>query len=91
MPDNYDKIENMSEIPNVDFYKKKNPELEFEIIPFNKLFNRTKKDPDKINTFHRIKFFQIVYIINGTGKYFIDFKEYNYEKTTGSLISFLRQ
>ena len=51
----------MDDIPNVNFYKKTYPELEFEIMTLDKLHKRRKNISNKLIKFHRINFFQIIY------------------------------
>ncbi|OHD35747.1 MAG: hypothetical protein A2086_12230 [Spirochaetes bacterium GWD1_27_9] len=77
----------MDDIPNVNFYKKTYPELEFEIMTLDKLHKRRKNISNKLIKFHRINFFQIIYISKGSGNHFIDFERYDFEAGDLILIS----
>ncbi|MFT5700060.1 MAG: AraC family transcriptional activator of pobA [Desulforhopalus sp.] len=75
---------NASDIPRVDFYKKANHPIEFEIMDLEGLFARGKKISPRIDHPHRVKFNTIIFITGGKGTHHIDFQPYPFSQ--GSLI-----
>jgi len=69
----------MTTIPDVTFRNRPDSPLEFEIFSLQNLFIRQRKIKLSIDKPHRIKFHQIIYITQGRGTHFIDFKPYYYE------------
>ena len=72
-------------IPEVNFQDQH--AFEFEIFDNHELLFGDKLS--RLNLFrpHRIRFYAILYIIEGIGHHFIDFKKYNYKKGTIIFIS----
>jgi len=73
-----------NKIPDIAFNKKSNKKLEFEIFPIQKLFSRKNILNHYLQKPHRIKFYNIIYITEGTGKHSVDFQDHKYGP--GSLI-----
>lgn len=71
-------------IPTIAFRKTHKKNLEFEIFTIQSLFNRAPILHHSIEEPHRINFYIIQYITQGTGSHHIDFQSYPYD--TGSLI-----
>jgi AraC-like DNA-binding protein len=73
-------------IPDIKFRKKKNDIVGFEIMPLADLFARYKDGLIEfdIQSFHRPQFNTIIFIREGTGTHFIDFRTINYK--SGDLI-----
>lgn len=74
----------MENIPKISFLKTDNAEIEFEIITLNSLFSRQNNIKFRIDKPHRVDFYHILFITNGTGIHYIDFQPYNYKK--GSIL-----
>lgn len=73
-----------SNIPQVEFHKKKELAIEFEIMSLEDLFSRQDKILPPIDHAHRVKFHSIIYITAGQGTHHIDFRPYTFSR--GSLI-----
>lgn len=74
----------MSDIPEISFKKREDSKLEFEIFPLEHLFRRSPTLTLSIHQPHRVSFHQILFITQGTGKHFIDFKPYEFKE--GNLV-----
>ncbi len=76
-------------IPLIEFKKRKNSELEFEIAPFKRLFSWEKmgKLELPLGKIHRVQFNQIIVIEEGSGSHWVDFKEYKYKSGDAILVS----
>ena len=72
------------EIKKTDFKKSEEAKLEFEILPLEKLIN---KYGDQLNHPERINFNLLIYFTEGTGKHYIDFKEFTYKPGTMFFLS----
>lgn len=71
----------MENIKQIKFQNKKKPTAQFDILKLENLFKR--KDLDhSIEEFHKVNFFAIILIENGTGYHTIDFTEYKCSKGT---------
>jgi len=72
-------------IPGVDLPNLHNKDFEFAIVSNKEILDHniptTTHDPFRP---HRIRFYAILFILEGEGKHFIDFKSYDYQK--GSII-----
>ncbi len=77
----------MAKIPNIPFFKTDKAELEFEVFSLKSLFLRQARFKHSLEKPHRVKFYQILYITEGTGKHFIDFQEYQFGKGSVLFIS----
>jgi AraC family transcriptional regulator, transcriptional activator of pobA len=64
------------EIPKITFLKKSKAEIEFEIFTIQSLFSRQNKIDHPLNQAHRVTFYNIIYIVKGTGVHSIDFHSY---------------
>ncbi len=73
-------------IPLIPFKKKRNSEIEFEIVPLNQLFERNQlgKIETPIDKIHRVQFNQVIIIEEGCGTHWVDFREYEYQ--TGDVL-----
>ena len=71
-------------IPKISFSKKSKAKLEFEIFTLNSLISRRNQLPQPLDKPHRRKFYTIMFITNGTGRHYIDFRPYEY--TAGSIL-----
>lgn len=71
-------------VRNISFDRKKNPGLEFDIIPLEKILDQNKHNHDPLNS-HRVNFYVVLFITSGNGKHTIDFLEYEYGK--GSILT----
>jgi AraC-like DNA-binding protein len=74
----------MENIPKISFLKTGRAEIEFEIITLSNLFSRQNKINFRLDKPHRVDFFHILFITNGTGVHYIDFQPYNYKN--GSIL-----
>ena len=71
-------------IPEISFQSIHNKSFEFQIVGNREILtNQIPNRPDPFRP-HRIHFYAILFILEGEGKHFIDFKTYDYKK--GSLI-----
>lgn len=71
-------------IPEISFQSIHNKSFEFQIVGNKEiLLNQVPNRPDLFRP-HRINFYAILFILEGEGKHFIDFKSYDYKK--GSII-----
>lgn len=74
----------MKHIPEVTFTNSDNKAFEFQIASNKEILLVQSSDrPDPFRP-HRIHYFALLFIMDGAGKHFIDFKSYDYKK--GSLI-----
>lgn len=71
-------------IPNVSFHQPKKDAFAFEIIPLKNLLSRYDRLEPPLDKPHRVSFYQILYISQGNGSHFIDFRPYAFSK--GSLL-----
>lgn len=74
----------MNKIPQISFRKPTDSTFEFEMFPLQKLFSRAPSLTTFIETPHRVNFYHILFITEGTGQHQIDFTTYRYQK--GSII-----
>lgn len=74
----------MEEIPQLPFKKKRKNRLEFEIFPLSSLFARRDRLNHQIDQPHRLTFFNIMFISEGSGHHTVDFEQYRFE--TGSIL-----
>ena len=77
----------ISMIPSVKFPNRQQKDFEFEIISNKEML--LYDIPTDHNPFrpHRLRFYAILFIINGEGQHFIDFKTYHYKRGTIIFIS----
>ena len=73
-----------SNIPEISFTNRQSKAFEFEILSSKELFD--ERMPSTHNRFrpHRLAFYTILFIVEGAGEHFIDFKKYPFQK--GSII-----
>ncbi|MGQ1788484.1 helix-turn-helix domain-containing protein [Saccharicrinis sp. GN24d3] len=71
----------MKQIPKYDFNKKEEPLLEFEILRLEELIKRKHQIAGKP---HRLDFYQLIFITEGTGIHTVDFQRVQFN--TGSFI-----
>lgn len=71
-------------IPKVYFHQPEKEKIEFEIITLKYLFSRYDRLSPPIDIPHRVAFYQILYISQGEGRHYIDFKPCEFAK--GSLL-----
>ena len=73
--------EKIDGIPEIEFHKKRNVEVEFEIMPLERLYKRHREGRIgfDIQRFYRARFNQIILIEGGYGRHFVDFCGYSYE------------
>ena len=76
-------MKNNKEIPAVDLSSIQGKNFGFRIASNREILLNEKLDHDPFRP-HRIGFYAILYILEGKGNHFIDFKEYQYKK--GSII-----
>lgn len=76
-------------IPLIEFKKRKNTALEFEIAPLKRLFSWEKSGKLELplGKIHRVQFNQIIVIEEGTGSHWVDFKQYQYKTGDAILVS----
>lgn len=76
-------------IPLIEFKKRKDSELEFEIAPLQRLFAWAKSGrlDHPIEKVHRVQFNQIIVIEEGSGTHWVDFREYKYRAGDAILVS----
>lgn len=74
-----------NQIPHIPFQKQKADGIDFEIFSLQDLYARDKNQLDhSISLPHRVNFPLIIFISEGKGHHFIDFKKYPFQK--GSII-----
>lgn len=71
-------------IPKVNFHQPQKDTFAFEVITLNYFFSRYDRLDPPLDKPHRVEFYQILYISQGEGLHYIDFKPYEYTK--GSLL-----
>lgn len=78
-------MKNQKHIPEVQFSNLHNKAFEFSIVSNREILVNNKL-PNQADPFrpHRIRFYAILFILEGEGKHFIDFKSHDYQK--GSVI-----
>ena len=86
---NSSKMENSSEIPQIDFLNAAQKPFEFELISSDEALSGRGRSQHSAFRPHRIAFYAIMFIMRGRGRHFIDFKEYNFQK--GSIIFISRE
>lgn len=69
------------DIPNIGFNHDKSAQAELEILPLSNLYERDiiSHDPQIP---HRVSFYMIIYIEQGSGKHMVDFTQYSFEPNT---------
>lgn len=77
-------MDQLKEIPKVEFDKKQDPSIEFEIITLKNLFSRSSGLNRLISQPHRVEFNHIFFITEGKGSHFIDFHQHSF--CQGSLL-----
>lgn len=71
----------MENIKQIEFQNKRKPNAQFDILKLEKLYKR--KDLDhSIDNFHKVNFYAIILIENGTGYHTIDFTDYQCSRGT---------
>ena len=73
-----------NDIKHIKFDNKTNPKSYFEVVQLEELLNR-KLDHDICKN-HIVKFYIIIFIIEGNGYHTIDFVDYKYQKGSVLLI-----
>lgn len=73
-----------TDIPEIKFKDRQKKNFEFELIYTNRNLKAVFPKQHKPYRPHRLSFYTILFIIDGEGQHFIDFKPYDYKK--GSLI-----
>lgn len=84
MPDTVSGPSELAEIPRINFLKQTRAKIEFDTFKLSSLFARRDKLDHPLDGDHRIRFYAILLITEGTGVHRIDFHPYPYE--TGSII-----
>jgi hypothetical protein len=74
----------MEKIPRISFLKTDKAKIEFEIFTLNSLFSRQGKLNLSLEKPHRVDFYLILAITEGTGTHIIDFSPYRYRE--GSIL-----
>jgi AraC family transcriptional regulator, transcriptional activator of pobA len=74
----------MEEIPKIAFLKRHKAKIEFEIFTLKNLFSRHDRQNLSLDKPHRVDFFQILFITEGTGTHYIDFRPYVFKE--GSIL-----
>ena len=80
-------MEKHDEIPKVSFFKKSKESVEFDVLQLEVLFSRKKRLKPPIEKPHRVEFYQIFFIQEGSGTHFIDFQSYDYNKGDAIFVS----
>ncbi|WP_324027242.1 helix-turn-helix transcriptional regulator [Maribacter sp. BPC-D8] len=70
----------MIEIQNIKFNNESRPNLGFEVIRLEELMQRDIEQD--ITQLHKVEFYQIIVITEGSGKHTIDFTDYEYTNHT---------
>ena len=81
------KLKLPEEIPQIPFLKSEDDALEFEIMTLKHLFSRADKLDHSIEGFHRLDFYNILFITTGEGEHYVDFQSYRYNKGSMLFIS----
>lgn len=76
-----------STIPQIDFQNRQTKAFEFEINTAKELLSERRTHDHNPFRPHRIAFYAIIFVIEGEGFHFIDFKKYSYQKGTILFIS----
>lgn len=75
-------VSKMKNIPNIEFQSKEN-KIDFELLKLSDLFNRFNNSLDDGHYKpHRIKFFALLLVTNGSGSHQIDLKKYDIKEGT---------
>lgn len=68
----------MKKLPEIQFLKKVNIELEFEIFTLESLISRKDTLKHSLENHHRVEFHNIIYFTKGSGTHYVDFQPYKY-------------
>ena len=74
----------MADIPKIGFKKKSKQSVDLEIFKVRDLFSRVDLLPFRMDRPHQVSFYHIIFVTEGAGTHFIDFRPYDFRK--GSLI-----
>ncbi len=77
----------MDTIPKIEFLKKNNSEIEFEIMTLNDLYKKQSQLNHPVEKPHRVEFYHIMYCTKGSGVHFIDFKPCTFNEESLLFIS----
>ncbi|MEL7532215.1 MAG: helix-turn-helix transcriptional regulator [Bacteroidota bacterium] len=72
------------DLKHIKFRNSRNPDAAFEIVPLETLFTRTDLNHSPFKP-HLVEFYLIIMVLEGHGKHFIDFQEYEYR--VGSILT----
>jgi len=72
------------QIPEISFKNRQRKTFEFEIMHSSDLFDKKSADGHNPYRPYRISFYALLFVLEGSGKHFIDFEHHEFEK--GSLI-----
>lgn len=75
------------DIPQIPFLKREDGALEFEIMTLRHLFSRADKLDHSMEGFHRLDFYNILFITEGRGEHYVDFQSYTYKQGSMLFIS----
>ncbi|WP_192891596.1 helix-turn-helix domain-containing protein [Vibrio bathopelagicus] len=75
-------------IPNVGFNHEKTAQAELELIPLSRLYSDSNIDHDP-QLPHRVRFFLILFIEQGSGTHMVDFEDYPFSQ--GSVVFIQRE
>lgn len=74
-------------IPLLNFRPRHSLSVELEITDLNELYERASELEHDLSMPHRVRFYHIIYIAEGTGSHFIDFNYYPYQSGSFVFIS----
>lgn len=66
----------VSNIPQIEFYKRKGTTFELEVLALEKILSRHGTLNHRLDRPHRVHFHTILYITAGEGRHYIDFLPY---------------
>ncbi len=72
------------DLKHIKFRNRRNPNATFDIGPLESLFTRTDLNHSPFKP-HLVEFYLIIMVLQGKGKHFIDFQEYEYQ--AGSILT----
>jgi len=82
-----DKLTHSKDIPQIPFLKREDNALEFEVMTLEHLFTKADKLDHSMEEFHRLDFYNIIFITSSEGEHYVDFQSYTYQKGSMLFIS----
>jgi len=69
-------MQKLKEIPVVEFSAEVKKYFSFDIVPIKEIRDNRKKYKPDLELLHKLSFFNLMYVTNGTGQHYVDFDWY---------------